>query len=89
MRKQILVLVCFLLVGGPVVPVQKATKMARAKGTFDVKLTPLTKDDKAPGVNRMAIDKKFHGDIQGTSKGEMLSILTAKEGSAVTLRSSA
>ncbi len=86
MRKQILILVCFLLVGGPailvVVPAQKESKVTRAKGTFDVKLSPLTKDNETPAIDRMSIDKKFHGDIQGTSRGEMLSILTATEGSA-------
>lgn len=30
----------------------------------------------------MSIDKKFHGDLEGTSKGEMLSAGTAVKGSA-------
>lgn len=61
---------------------QKEKNMTRAKGTFDVTLTPLAKDDKAPSINRMSIDKQFHGDLQGTSKGEMLSVVTAIDGSA-------
>ena len=38
-----------------------------ATGTFDVKLVPQTDPDSA--VGRMTIDKVFHGDIEGASKG--------------------
>ncbi|MGO9126639.1 MAG: DUF3224 domain-containing protein, partial [Terriglobales bacterium] len=31
---------------------------------------------------RMTIDKQFHGDLEGTSKGEMLSAMTEVKGSA-------
>jgi hypothetical protein len=55
-----------------------------ASGTFDVKMTPQAPDDKAevPAVGRYSLDKQFHGDIEGTSKGEMLAVGTAVEGSA-------
>lgn len=55
-----------------------------AKGTFEVKLTPQAKEDDAEGVSRarMSIDKQFHGDLQGASKGEMLSAVTGMQGSA-------
>lgn len=46
----------------------------RATGTFDVKIAPLTpynQEDKA--LARFSIDKQFHGDLEGISKGEMLS----------------
>lgn len=43
----------------------------RATGTFDVKLTPKDMGAGAP-VGGMTIDKEFHGDLVGTSKGEML-----------------
>jgi len=48
-----------------------------AKGTFDVKMAPQT-DDKVgdPTVGRMALDKQFHGDLEGTSKGQMLAVST-------------
>ncbi len=53
----------------------------RASGTFEVKLTPLDAD--AGGVpGRMSIDKQFHGDLQGTSRGQMLAAMTGVEGSA-------
>ena len=45
-----------------------------ATGTFDVQLAPLelyTKDDDSLG--HFSIDKQFHGTLEGTSKGEMLS----------------
>ncbi len=53
-------------------------------GTFEVKLIPQGEDDKAPGatLGRVSIDKQFHGGIEGTSKGEMLSALTDTKGSA-------
>ncbi len=57
----------------------------RATGTFDVKLKPLAlEDNKASDASlaRLSIDKQFHGDLEGTSKGEMLSAGTPVKGSA-------
>jgi len=55
-----------------------------AKGSFDVKVQPLTegarKDVWTPG--RMSIDKQFHGDLEATSQGEMLAAGTETQGSA-------
>jgi len=42
----------------------------RATGTFDVKLTPLPSEEQS--LSRMSFDKLFQGDLQGSSKGEML-----------------
>lgn len=63
-------------------PTQKGTTMpAHATGPFDVKLTP--QDDKIdPTLGRMTIDKQFHGDLEGTSKGQMLTAATEVKGSA-------
>ena len=57
---------------------------ASATGTFDVKVVPLPTDEKVAGVvvGRMSIDKQFHGDISGTSKGEMMTAMTPVKGSA-------
>jgi hypothetical protein len=57
---------------------------ARATGSFDVKLTPHPADAASaePAVGRMAIDKRFHGPLDGTSRGEMLAAGTAVKGSA-------
>jgi hypothetical protein len=43
----------------------------RATGTFEVKLTPQDDGPDAP-VGRMSLDKQFHGDLAGTSRGQML-----------------
>jgi hypothetical protein len=58
--------------------------MTRASGTFEVKLTPQASDDKAEGtpLRRLSIDKQFHGDLEGISKGEMLTAGTVVPGSA-------
>lgn len=43
----------------------------RATGTFNVKMTPKDMGAEAQ-IGGMTIDKEFHGDLVGTSKGEML-----------------
>jgi hypothetical protein len=63
---------------------KKGTKMAHASGTFDVKVTPQAADEKAadPALGRFSIDKQFHGELDGTSKGEMLTAGSVAKGSA-------
>ena len=58
--------------------------MASATGPFDVKLNPLDayNKDAASGLGRMSIDKRFHGDLDATSQGEMLTAMGAVKGSA-------
>jgi len=55
-----------------------------ATGTFEVKISPQPAQDGVgdPSVGRMAIDKQFRGDLEGTSKGQMLAVGTAVDGSA-------
>jgi hypothetical protein len=55
-----------------------------AKGTFEVKIVPLASDDKTGDatMGRMSIDKQFHGDLEGTSKGQMLTAGSVVKGSA-------
>jgi len=55
-----------------------------AAGPFEVKLTPQPPEEKVgdPSVGRMAIDKQFHGDLEATSKGQMLSTMGDAKGSA-------
>jgi hypothetical protein len=54
-----------------------------ASGSFDVKLTPQAQDEaEGSAIGRMLIDKQFHGDLEATSKGQMLAAGTAIEGSA-------
>jgi hypothetical protein len=58
--------------------------MACASGTFEVKLTPQATDGQPEGglLGRMAIDKQFRGDLEGSSRGEMLTAGTGVKGSA-------
>ena len=59
--------------------------MARhATGTFEVKLSLQPGQDGVgdPSVGRMAIEKQFHGELEGSSKGQMLAMGTAVDGSA-------
>jgi Protein of unknown function (DUF3224) len=55
-----------------------------AVGPFDVKVTPRPLEENVgdPSVGRMALDKQFHGDLEGTSKGQMLSTMGDVKGSA-------
>jgi hypothetical protein len=57
----------------PGAPAKEKVLTIRASGTFDVKLTPQPVEDGDAGLARMTIDKQFHGDLEGTSKGFMLS----------------
>ena len=54
----------------------------RASGEFDVKLLPQVAEEGFPEPGRMTIDKVFRGDLEATSRGQMLAIRTATEGSA-------
>jgi Protein of unknown function (DUF3224) len=56
----------------------------RATGPFEVKLNPQSayNADPAAMVARMSIDKQFHGDLEATSKGEMLTAGSGVKGSA-------
>jgi hypothetical protein len=56
----------------------------RATGPFEVKLNPQPtyNTDQTALLGRMSIDKQFRGDLDGTSKGEMLTAGSAIKGSA-------
>jgi hypothetical protein len=63
---------------------KKAIMTTHANGTFEVKMTPQAPDDQSAGaiIGRFSLDKQFRGDLEGTSKGEMLAVGTAIQGSA-------
>ena len=52
-----------------------------AHGTFTVKVGPLTPGP-AEGLSRYSLEKEIHGDIEGTSKGEMMGGGDVKSGVA-------
>ena len=61
----------------------QAMDITRASGTFEVKLTPHPMTDTSdPTLGRMSIEKQFQGDIEGTSRGEMLHAAGGLPGSA-------
>jgi hypothetical protein len=61
------------------------TTTVQGRGTFEVTLTPLaTYHDAADAhFGRRSIDKRFAGDLEGTSRGEMITAGTAVQGSIV------
>ena len=67
------------------IPPKGGLEMKHATGTFEVKLiprTPMAAGTAEPGVGRMTIDKQFKGDLEATSKGEMLTLMTEVKDSA-------
>jgi hypothetical protein len=61
-----------------------ASVSATAQGNFAVKLQPLDFEGQEPGskLGRMSIDKQLSGDLEGTTKGQMLSAFGEAKGSA-------
>jgi hypothetical protein len=67
----------------PATASRETTVTTRATGTFEVKMTPQPADSAgSTALGRMTLDKRFHGDLEGTSKGQMLAAGTAVKGSA-------
>ncbi len=58
--------------------------MTKATGRFEVNLSPQPAEEQIASANlgRMLIDKIFYGDLEATSKGQMIGAMTAVEGSA-------
>ena len=57
----------------------------KVSGEFQIKLQPMdfyAKGNEGINFGRMSIDKAFSGALEATSKGEMLSAMTATKGSA-------
>ncbi|HXW73463.1 MAG TPA: DUF3224 domain-containing protein [Steroidobacteraceae bacterium] len=56
-----------------------------AAGSFDVKVVPQKPDTqiaRAANLARLSVDKRYHGDLEGIGKGEMLATQTEVPGSA-------
>jgi len=60
---------------------KEALVTTHATGPFDVKVTP--QDDKTgdPLLGRMTLDKQYHGDLEATGKGQMLTAGSAVKSS--------
>mgnify|MGYP002624624235 CR=1 FL=1 len=66
-------------------PTKEPPRMPQvAKGSFDVEMKPQAEPAAADGVSlgRMSLAKTFHGDMQATGQGEMLTALTPTKCSA-------
>ena len=60
---------------------QQTANMQHAHGTFTVKLAPLTPGP-GEGLSRYSLEKEIHGDLEGTSHGEMIGGGDVKSGAA-------
>lgn len=58
----------------------KGAASVHAEGSFEVKIAPVA-DDAGAGMGRMSIQKTWHGDIEATSRGEMLTAMGAAKDS--------
>src|ERR1700728_2330166 len=67
-----------------VVAAQGAIVTEHASGTFDVKLAPSGEADTAEGstLGRYTLEKQYHGDLDASAKGTMLTAGTDVKGSA-------
>jgi hypothetical protein len=89
-RQKFVALFAVSLIAGWAAQAQKAVTMAdrktgatmHATGTFAVKIAPAEASalGQAAGLGSMTIDKTFSGDLEGTSKGEMLTGSTESTG---------
>ena len=68
----------------PSVSTSQGSVMSRANGTFEVKLASQPADGYTDGttMGRIMLDKQFRGDLEGTSKGQMLTAIASVQGSA-------
>ena len=64
---------------------KEKTLSAHATGGFDVKLSPLTLSEQSAEakLGRMSIEKQYHGDLDATAKGEMLTAQSEMKDSGV------
>lgn len=51
----------------------------RAKGPFDVTLVPQA--ETGDGIGRMTLEKQYHGELEASSRGQMLAAMGEVEGS--------
>ncbi len=78
LRRVIVIAVLVLL---PVIHAQQKSTTMTAKGTFTVEMKPPASGP-AEGLARFSMEKKIHGDIEGTSTGEMISGGDPRQGEA-------
>jgi hypothetical protein len=62
-------------------PPKEAPMTHRATGPFEVKVTHQDDNSGDPRLARMTLDKQYHGDLEATGQGQMLTAGTAVKGS--------
>jgi hypothetical protein len=69
----------------PTVQPKETCSTNHARGLFDVKTTAQALSEKVadPTLGRMSLEKQYHGDLEASGKGEMLTISTGVKGSGV------
>ncbi|HWJ46515.1 MAG TPA: DUF3224 domain-containing protein [Candidatus Udaeobacter sp.] len=75
-----LTLTASTMIRGQSTPKDTITTM-HAAGPFDVKITPQDDNSSDPLLNRMTLDKQYHGDLEATGQGQMLTAGTEVKGS--------
>ncbi len=77
----VLLTICWTV---PSLAQKEKTVPQHAAGAFDVKVEPQGDPDKADGstLARYSLDKQYHGDLEATAKGTMLTAGTDVKGSA-------
>lgn len=60
----------------------KEAAVNHATGQFDVKTTPIEDKSLEILLGRFNLDKQYHGDLEATGKGQMLTASTEMRGSA-------
>ena len=78
--KRALALLCLILIAATLnmTGEEKGKTMSRrASGSFEVKVEPISNE----GFPRLSLAKQFQGDLEGTGKGEMMSVDGTVEGS--------
>jgi hypothetical protein len=65
-------------------PIKEVSQMTKhISGLFDVKISPqAAAENEEASIGRMLLDKQFHGDLEASSKGQMLAHMTSIKGSA-------
>ena len=76
-----LIFVASILAQTPSSNPKEASMPAHATGPFDVKVTPQEDKSDDPLLVRMTLDKQYHGDLDATGKGQMLTAGSAVKGS--------
>jgi hypothetical protein len=87
MHSPLLAALCLAALTAPVCLAKELPAMTfplHANGPFEVKVSPepLSRHGELAGLGRLSLDKRFHGDLEAESHGEMLAYGDPKSGSA-------